>query len=182
MRGSVLGRRYARALFQLGAERDDPAGIASEIDQLTDEIQDSAELERVLFTPLHPRSERAGVMAALCERLELGDEVRGFGLLLVNANRAAILPDVRDALRELVERAAGRVEAEVTSARPLETEETDQLRAALSDRLGADVTLKLEVDPELLGGAIARVGDLLIDGSVRNQLRALRGALRKETA
>ena len=121
-------------------------------------------------------------MAALCERLELGDEVRGFGLLLVNANRAAILPDVRDALRELVERAAGRVEAEVTSARPLETEETDQLRAALSDRLGADVTLKLEVDPELLGGAIARVGDLLIDGSVRNQLRALRGALRKETA
>ena len=182
MKGSIVGRRYARALFQLGVERGDAAEIAEELDQLTDEILGAPELERVLFTPIHPRAERADVMAAVCESLETSDEIRGFGLLLVDANRAALLPEVRDALRELVEQAAGRVEAEITSARTLESAEADQLRAALSERVGAQVTLKLEVDPELLGGAVARVGDLLIDGSVRNQLRTLRGALRKEGA
>ena len=182
MKGSVVGRRYARALFQLGVESGDASAIAAELDGLTDEILGSPELERVLFTPIHPRSERAGVMSSVCERLDTSDEIRGFGLLLVNANRASLLPEVRDALRELVEQAAGRVEAEIQSARALEASEADQLRAALSERVGAEVTLKLEVDPDLLGGVVARVGDLLIDGSVRNQLRTLRGALRKEGA
>ena len=102
MKGSVIGRPYARALFQLGVEGGSASGIAEELDLLTDEILGAPELERVLFTPTHPRSERAEVMVAICERLETSDEIRGFGLLLVNANRAAFLPEVRDALRELL--------------------------------------------------------------------------------
>ena len=182
MRGGVVARRYARALYGLGVERGSPEELAAELDTLGDEIQDSPELEKVLFTPIHPRAERRGVMSAVCEGLDISEWVRAFTLLLIDENRASALPAIREALREIVEREAGRVEVEVTSARPLTGGEVEKLRAAISERVGCDVMLELKVDDGLIGGVVARVGDLLLDGSVRSQLANLRGSLRRESA
>ncbi len=180
--GSGIAQRYARALFALGRELSDPAELLAEIDELVEAATVIPELERVLFTPLHPRAERRGVFAELTRRLDHSDETRAFAMMLVDENRMSLLPEIRDALRVLVEQAAGRVVACVTSARPLESRELDELRAALSRRLDAVVTIETEVDSELLGGVVVRVGDLLFDGSLRTQLDSLRGSLEKGSA
>ena len=180
--GSGVAQRYARALFALGLELGDPADLLAEIEELTEAATVLPELERVLFTPLYPRAERRGVFRELAARLEHSDETRAFAMMLVDENRMLLLPEIRDGLRELVEQAAGRVKAQVISARPLESGELDQLRRALSSRLDAVVTIETEVDAELLGGVRVRVGDLLFDGSLRTQLDSLRGSLQKGSA
>lgn len=181
-RGDALARRYARALFQLGVERGDAAGMLEELRRLVSSIVGSDELARVLFTPIHPRNERRGVIGEIAAQLRLCDEIRAFARLLVEENRTRHLPKIADALEELVDRAAGRVEAQVRSARPLSAEESRRLREALSRRVNADVTLVHEVDPALIGGVSVRVGDLLLDGSVRTQLASLHGSLQKGSA
>ena len=180
--GSAIAQRYARALFELGREGGDPADLLVELDELVEAATVIPELERVFFTPIHPRAERRRVVAELAKRLDHCDETRSFAMLLVDENRMGLLPEIRDALRELVERAAGRVKAELVSARPLEQSEVEQVRQALSRRMNALVTVETRVDPNLIGGLVARVGDLLFDGSLRTQLDSLRGNLRKGSA
>jgi F-type H+-transporting ATPase subunit delta len=89
---------------------------------------------------------------------------------------------MRDALQELVEREEGKVVAQVTTARKLDRTESRALAGALSRRVGAKVTLSVEVDESILGGVVARVGNLLLDGSVRTQLASLAGSLRRGTS
>jgi F-type H+-transporting ATPase subunit delta len=179
MRGGPIARRYARALFSVGQEAGDVRRLFEELETLTDEILASEELRRVLFAPIHPRHERKGVLARVGERLGFSPEMRAFAALLVDENRTTLLPAIRDALRVLVDRMEGRVLAEVTSTRPLEAAEVERLTAALSRRVGAQVTVSLKVDEGTLGGIVARVGDLLLDGSVRTQLASLAGSLRR---
>jgi F-type H+-transporting ATPase subunit delta len=153
--------------------------LLDELETLTEEILESDELRRVLFAPIHPRAERKGVLSKVGERLDLSPELLAFAALLVDENRTPLLPGIRDALRVLVDRLEGRVMAEVTSSRPLEPAEVERLTDALSRRVGARVTVSLQVDEGTLGGIVARVGDLLLDGSVRTQLASLAGSLRR---
>ena len=180
---SQIAQRYARAVFAL-AEGDigHAARLLEEFDTLTEEILASDELRRCLLTPLFPRSERRGVVTEVCNRLQLAAETRATALILVAENRMGLLSDVRDQLRDLVDRTAGRVEAVVTSARPLDAPQQERLRDALARRVGANVVLRLQQDPALIGGLVVRVGDLLLDGSVRTQLENLGASLRKGTA
>ena len=177
-----IARRYARAVFGLGENPSGRAKLAGEVATLAQEIGGSDALRRVLFTPLHPRAERKGVVHELTEKLGLSREVRAVAEILVEENRTQILPALADEMRRLVDLEAGRVEARVTSARPLDAAAQDALKSALSRRVGSDVVLALDVDPTLIGGVIARVGDLLFDGSIRTQLENLGANLKKGPA
>lgn len=178
-RGSAIAKRYARAVFGLAEETAGAEQLLLEIDSLTEEILASPDLRRVLLTPLYPRNERRAVLSEIADRLGSPRDVRAVAMILVDENRTQLLPAIRDALRELVDRAAGRVVAKVTSARPLDAQQSEELRQALGRRVNAEVTLDVEVDERLIGGVVARVGDLLFDGSVRTQLESLGANLRK---
>jgi F-type H+-transporting ATPase subunit delta len=178
----VLARRYAKALFSLGQERGAAAALLAEVDALVEAAQATPQGARALFTPLYPRAERRALIRSLAERLGASPEVRAFGQLLVDENRSALLPGIRDALRELVEQSAGRVHARVQTARELSAEQRERLKRALERRLGGDVELHVELNPELIGGVVVRVGDLLLDGSLRTQLHSLASSLRKGPA
>jgi F-type H+-transporting ATPase subunit delta len=180
--GGEIARRYARAVFGLGSDAAARAKLLAELDALAVETAGNAELARVLFTPIHPRSERKNVMNEIGQRLGTSAEVRAVAEILVDHNRATLLPAIRDELRALVDAEAGRIEARVATARPLAAEAQEQLRQAISRRVNADVTLVVEVDPTLIGGIVARVGDLLLDGSIRTQLETLGANLRKGPA
>jgi len=84
-----------------------------------------------------------------------------------------------DDLKILADEAAGRVRAEVRSASPLRDEQRERLVDALASRTGREIDLTVRVDPSLIGGAIATVGGLVFDGSLRTQLSQLRGTLRQ---
>ena len=180
-RGDAIARRYARALFGLGDART-AAGLLDELAGLSETIVGNDAMRRVLFTPIHARPRRRAVIGELSARLGLRPELRAFAAILVDENRARYLPAICDALRELVERAQGRIEAEVTSARELSAAEAAALEEALSRRVGARVSLKTRVDPSLVAGVVARVGDLLLDGSLRSQIATLGESLRRGSA
>jgi F-type H+-transporting ATPase subunit delta len=175
----ILARRYAKALFDLGRESGSPTRFLEELDGFARLAGDHADLARVLFTPLYPREQRRSVVISLAERLQLSREIRAFLLILVDENRTSLLLGIRDELKTLVDRAAGRLQAQITSARPLDEAEIEQVRSALARRVAAELTLEVKVDPQLIGGVVARVGDLLLDGSVRTQLASLGETLRK---
>ncbi len=178
-RGSGIALRWGRALFGLAEDLAGATALLEEFRALTEQVVESPELRRVLFTPIHPRVERRGVIGELCKKLELSQEARAFAMLLVDENRIGLLEAIRDALQRLVDEASGRQTAEVTSARHLDEGDLEQLRQALARRVNAEVTLETRVDPALIGGIVTRIGDLLFDGSVRTQLESLGDKLRK---
>jgi F-type H+-transporting ATPase subunit delta len=175
----LVARRYAKALFDLGREIGSPAALLEELDAIAQIASEHRDFARVILTPLHPREQRRSVVSALAQRLGLSAEIRAFLMILVDENRTALLLPIRDELKVLVDRAAGRLQAEITSARELRADELAKLKAALSRRVNAELTLEVKVDPQLIGGVVARVGDLLLDGSVRTQLASLAESLRK---
>lgn len=180
--GGEIARRYAQAVFGLGQDAAARRQLLDQLTTLAQEISDSSELQHALLTPIHPRTERKALVQALAERLGVSQQVVVVSELLVDHNRMPLLFAIRDELRALVDSEAGRVEARVRSARPLAPDAEEQLRQAISRRVKANVTLSVEIDPTLIGGIVARVGDLLLDGSIRTQLENLGATLRKGPA
>jgi F-type H+-transporting ATPase subunit delta len=103
--------------------------------------------------------------------------VQRFALLLLERGRIVLLTSLARAYRELADAHAGRVRAVVTSAAPLAPADLERVRKSLERRTKKTVMLEAEVDPNLIGGLVARVGDLVLDGSVRTQLDTLREKL-----
>jgi len=179
MRSAVAARRYARALFAIGMEENRVAEIRGELDQLAQLLAESAELHDALFRPLHPVSQRRGVLREITARLGASPSVRNFYAYLVDQRRLVEFDLICAEYGRLADLEAGRTRAEVVSAGPLDEDQCERLRRALSARTGREVQLDVKVDPSLLGGVIASVGTLVFDGSLRTQLDQLRASLTK---
>lgn len=180
MRSSAASRRYARALFGLAREDRRIQEIRGELDQLAELFEGSEELRNALLTPLHPAKERRGVMNSIGQREGFSPLIMKFYSYLIDQRRLVDFQGIREAYVQLMEAESGLMTASVTSAIPLDERRQDRLRRALSERTGFEVRLEVDVDESLLGGAIARVGDLVFDGSIRAQLEQLRTNLSKE--
>lgn len=176
---TAVARRYARALFGLARDEGRIAGVLAEIETLAGLFDRSAELRDALFRPLHPVKERRAVLDAVTGRIEISGTVQHFCSFLLERGRMQDFPVIREELIRLADEAAGRVQAEVVSATQLREEQLERLRRALAARTGRDVKIDARVDPALLGGVVAKVGDLVFDGSLRTQLAQLRANLTK---
>ncbi len=179
MRSAAAARRYARALFSLAQERKRVPKLRAELDLLCELLDESATLRDVLLTPLHPAAERKAVLRGVAKKTKLSPEMRNFCAFLVDRRRLLDLDSIRAEFARLAEEASGRLRGEVVSASPIDSRRMKRLRSVLSERTGCDVELEVRVDPELIGGAIAKVGDLVFDGSLRTQLSQLRSSLSK---
>jgi F-type H+-transporting ATPase subunit delta len=177
MRVSAAARRYARALFALAQEAQRVPEVRREIEQMNELLTGSSELERALLSPLHPVAERRALLSALGVRLGSSDLLRHFLAFLVDQRRLIDFAAIAAEYARLADAAAGRARAEVVSAAPLRDEQRERLRRALAERTGQEVELDLRIDPSLLGGAVATIGGLVFDGSLRQQLAQLRSTL-----
>jgi F-type H+-transporting ATPase subunit delta len=177
MRRSAAARRYARALFALARENQSVPAIRSELDQLAELFEQSPDLSRSLFKPLHPVAERRKLLDAVCQRAHSSATVRNFCAFLIDQRRLVDFAAIHDEFGGLADTAAGRTTAQVVSASPLAASQRERLQRALAARTGRQVELSERVDPALLGGAIATVDGLLFDGSLRTQLSQLRTSL-----
>jgi len=168
-------RRYAEAAFEI-AERDGSVDAWLAALAIAEERITSPEAMRLLSNPAIPAASRVEVLLHL-----LGDDVRGAPrnllALMVRRGRFEQLPAVSREFRRLHLRREGIVEATVTTASALGTADVEALRQRLETLTGKRVELQPLVDPELLGGVSVRIGDHLIDGSVRGRLERLRTEL-----
>ena len=170
-----LARRYAKAILELQPLDK----IAADLRSLSAAMKTSEELAMTLSSPAIRRGDRRKVIDALLERIGAQTHTRNLVYLLLDGERMGSLPAISRELDSMIETKAGRVAAEVISAKPLDPTQLSQITAALEKLSGKKVTVTKREDPELLGGVVAKVGDTVYDGSLRTQLRTIRDELSK---
>ena len=170
----AVANRYARALFELGGAKNMSEALGAELDALAATYAASAELRETLENPVFKLAERRGVLEKILPRMGASPHMRSFALLLLERGRIGTLPSIARSYRLLADAALGRVRATVQSARPLDAATAASVQRALEKRTGKKVLLSTSVDPDLIGGIVARVGDLVFDGSLRTRLQNLR--------
>ena len=174
-----VARRYARALFDLAREQGKIEAIGEQLREVHELLTGNPELRATLMAPVLPRKAKAEILEALLERAGLDPLVANFLRVLLEARKLVLLDEILQAYGELADEAAGRVRGEVVTALPLEPGELDALRSALSRSLNREVLLSARQSPEILGGVVARVGNMVFDASLRTQLQRLRESLIK---
>lgn len=174
---SAVGRRYAKALFELGREQNATEQVLRDVGGLRAAWLESAELRELVKNPVVPRPAVRATMDALLERLGSSRLFRNTVQLLVDRGRLPFLDDILDAYEELSEAEAGSVRAEVTSAKPLSEAYYERLREKLERVTGRQIVLVRNEDPSLIGGVVTRIGDRVFDGSISNGLSELRETL-----
>ena len=172
-----IGRRYAKALLQIGIASKSFDALGRELDRAAETIANSPELKGALENPIFAASKRHLVLEEVARRLALSTPTRNLLLLLLDKGRIAALPDIARAHRELVDEQAGRARATVTSASPLDPAVESRLKGALEKQTGKTIILDKKIDASLIGGVVAQVGDLVFDGSVRTKLQRIREEL-----
>lgn len=172
-----LARRYARAAFSLASDQGSLDKVGADLRSLATAMKSSTELVSVLTNPAVRRSDRKKVIDALVEKIGMHATSKNLIALLLDGERLGHLEAISRELDAMIEARAGKVSAEVVSAQPLTSEQLDKITVALEKLSGKKVAVTRREDPAILGGVIAKVGDLIYDGSVRSQLRQLRDDL-----
>lgn len=172
---STLARPYAKAAFECAVANGDLESWSEALAWLAQLVED-AQLSALLRSPAVGRAQRAELL------MELGGDrlpalVRNFVQVLASNDRLLLLPVIFAQFQALKADHQRLVEVEVTSAAPLDEGQQQRLAAALVRRLGREVRIQVSIDPALIGGAIIRAGDTVIDGSLRGRLNKLAGAL-----
>lgn len=179
MARTAVARRYAKALFQIAREDDAVQAVRLELDRLHDLTEEVPELREALFRPLYPVAQRRAALNAVAERIGSSASVKNFYAFLIDQRRIVNFAAIREEFARLADEAEGRVPAQVVSATPLSDAQQEHLRTALSARTGREIQLEVAVDEHLIGGVVARVGDVVFDGSIRTHLHQLRSNLMK---
>ena len=175
--GGSVARRYAKALFEIGVAEGNYEKLGQELDDLARAYDSSPDLRLALENPMVKPTEKVAILKAVLPRVAPSTSVQRFAQLLLERGRISLLRGAARAYRELADARAGQVRATVTSATPLGPVELDRVRRALEARTGRKVIVQTAVDPGLIGGVGARVGDPVPGGRGRPQLEKMRQRL-----
>jgi F-type H+-transporting ATPase subunit delta len=171
----TIARPYASAVFAIAQEKGDFQSW-SELLTVVAQCAQSSEVQTVFHSPAVSDEQAVDFLADIAG--EISGDARGFLLLLAENNRLMLLPEIAELYEQLRADAEQKLFADVITARPLTEAQKNKIATALKKRLGKEITLNESVDENLLGGAIIRAGDLVIDGSALGKLNRLASAIR----
>ncbi len=174
-----IAKRYARALFELAEEEGRIEEIGRDlavIDALF--VSDSA-IRDGLTSPVKSHEAKAEVLTAIIEATGADKMVGNFLFVMLEARKLTVLPQVNATYMAMADEATGKLRGEVITPMPLEESALQTISAALSKALGKEVILEARQDPSLMGGMVARVGNLVFDASVKTQLQRMKDTLIK---
>ncbi len=174
---SIVARRYAQALLEIGVDQNSLDAIVNEIESIAGMWESSHELRNALENPLVAHAAKVAVMGDLASRVGASPMTRNALLLLVERRRIKTLPYLARTLRELADARKGVVRAEVTTAAPLSDAYYGRLQAQLEKMTGKKIVVDRRIDPALIAGVVTRIGDRIFDGSLRTRLQTLRDSL-----
>lgn len=173
MANVAAARRYAQAAFDLARERGEVSRWRSDLADIATLLVDS-QLAPVLADPKVPLEQRFGGVERV---LEVSPLALNLAKLLIQKGRSLDARAVAEAFNRLADEYEGIAHAQVTTAVPLSEERLQEISRRIGEQLGKKVVATNRVDPSIIGGAVIRVGDRLIDGSIRTRLKALRREL-----
>ena len=174
MKNLAIGRRYAKALLLIGKEDGQTETYRQELQNVSELIEENSSLERAINNPLYDVESRKKVLEMIIDQLELSRVIKSFLLLLFDKNRIKFLNEINEFYQKLADELKGVVRANLVSATELSSETVEKIREALSQRTGKDVILEVDQNPGLIGGIVTRIGDLVLDGSVKTQLLSMK--------
>jgi F-type H+-transporting ATPase subunit delta len=172
LRSETIARNYAEALFQLGERSGNADRYADLIDAVASAVEQTPAVQAVLMSPRVPKAEKARLLGEA-----MRDVPREFVLFLqalVKRGRQQLLREIATEYLVLLDQKLDRVRAGVTLARNPDDKLKQTIQKALSRQLGKQVIPAFSVEPEILGGAIVRVGERVLDGSLRRRMTKLR--------
>lgn len=172
--------RYARALLDVAIKEGNPEQVEQELSAFAGLFAGSPELQKALTNPAVPVTAKRGVVEALVSRVKPSPALGKLMLMLADRERLALLPDLAAVYRERLMEHRQIVRAEVTTAVPLTPERVAQFEKRLAAATGRRVTMTTTVDPSLIGGAVARVGGIVYDGSIATQLAKMKVRLEEQ--
>lgn len=181
MQQLAVARRYARALFELAQEKGQLDQVDREFGMVVSMIEANRQLRATMDDVLIAPEVKQDLVSKLYAG-KVSDLVLNFLKLVVRKRREAYFPQIYRAFLDLANEARGIVEVEVRSAVPLPDETVQNLEGKLVSRLGKRVKFQTQVVPELIGGLVVRVGDELLDGSVKTRLVRMRDRLVRSKA
>ncbi len=173
-----LAGRYATAVFELAQEEKAIETLERDFGALKAMIAESPDLARLVRAPVFSRDEQAKGMKGVLRAMQASPLATRLVLMLASKRRLFVLVDIIKAFERLVAQLRGEVSAQVTSARPLNDTQIEELKNILRSKLGREARLETKVDPSLLGGLVVKVGSRMIDSSLRTKLNGLRLAMR----
>ncbi|MEA1948186.1 MAG: ATP synthase F1 subunit delta, partial [Thermodesulfobacteriota bacterium] len=122
---------------------------------------------------------RKKVLQAIIDKVNISKIMASFLLLLFDKGRFGFLSDINEFYKKLADELKGVVRASLVSATELSSETVGKIRTTLSKKTGKDIILEVEQDPSLIGGIVSRIGDLVLDGSIKTQLLNMRESLKR---
>jgi len=177
MKNTVLAKRYARALFIVAKEEDAVDAFSEGLAAIAEVYNAEEAVRDGIGNPMYPVEARAKVMDYLADQMDASQIMRNFLQLLIEKKRATALPDIAESFQAMVDDDRNVCKGMVTTAVDLDSELSDQVKAALEKITGKTVILSSKVDPSILGGMVAQVGDVVLDGSLKTQLNSLKESI-----
>lgn len=179
MSANAIARRYAKALVQLAADEGAVDKFHGELSTMETLISGNPELVSILSDPAHGIEEKLEILKEVAGKMTLSDTIRNAILLLQERNRLGFLPAIVTSYSELADELSGVLRPVVTSAFPLDDNKIAELKSALEKSTGKKVILTVEIDSTLIGGVVTKIGDKVLDGSVKTQLTRIEDILQK---
>jgi F-type H+-transporting ATPase subunit delta len=177
MHEGTVARNYAEALLALATKADNRDGFASMIRDVANAMTTDLTVKQFMESPRVSYEEKNAVLAKA-----FGDRVPRVFLrfleTMVHNRRQMLIPSVATEYASLLDEAEGRVHADVTVARPVDDGEAQRIASQLSSVLGKTVVPHVSVNPAIMGGVVVKIGDTVMDGSVRRRLNVLAQRMR----
>ena len=170
----TVARRYAVALADVVTSRSEAREVREELSGWDEMLRTNPQLLEVFRHPTIPQEQKRRVLDALIARARVRPTTANFLQVLLQNHRLADLGDIHRQFTLELDRRAGVVTAQVTTARPVPPQAQEALRARLGQLTGSSVRLQFAVDEELIGGVVTRIGSTVYDGSVRSQLEQIK--------
>lgn len=177
---SGVAQRYASALFEVALEGNAVDAVGAELDVFDKLLSESADLARLVRSPVFSAEEQARAVGAVMAKAGIGGIAANFVSLAARNRRLFVLPDMIKAYRNLAAAHRGEQAAEVVSASPLTEDQVSELEASLAGvAQGKKIRIVPKVDPSIIGGLIVKVGSRMIDTSLKTKLTSLKVALKE---
>jgi F-type H+-transporting ATPase subunit delta len=175
MLSKQLALKYAQAIFELATDKNAIEVVGLELATVERLISSQQDMTIFMYHPRVPAAAKKEVLSKVLEGIN--QYVRNFLFLLIDRHRESAFPDIVKEYSQLYNKACNIVEAEVITAMPLTATEQELLKNKLNIATGKKVLIKSVIDAQVIGGVIIKMGDKLIDGSVKRQLNTFKDAL-----
>ncbi len=179
MKDIAISRRYAKALLLIGKEDGNAEVYREELSSLAGFLASETELSTIIANPVYALEGRRGVLKVVVGKMNFSPVITSFALLLFDKGRFSHLASIDETYQWLVDELNGIAHAYVVSAVELSEDAVAKIKASLSALTGKNVLLNLEKDPGLIGGIVTKIGDLVLDGSVRTQLQNMKESFKR---